>query len=137
MSRRVALRTRRWALTAIALTSAVGACQRDTIRLTPEELEHIRLRRNDPDHDRGVASLVAEFGAQEGSGEVIALDPGRLTVLLRHRQASRDDWPDMVMTFRMRRSLFDRVKAGQPVYFRALVRDGTGEIVDIQPVGSP
>lgn len=115
-------------------TLGLVACQREAVRLTPEEMEHLKLKRMDPTHDRPISPVVTEFGPEEGVGEVVAVDPVALTVALRHRQRSREDWPGMVMTFRIRRALVGTVEPGERVYFRALQRDGAGEIVYIQAV---
>lgn len=111
------------------------ACQREpTVQLTPEEMAHLRLRRLDPSHGRPVHPLMAEFEPEEGTGEVVAVDREALTVAIRHRQRSRDDWPGMVMNFRVRRSLIDRLRPGEQIYFKAAVQDEAGELLDVSPV---
>lgn len=124
------------ATTCLLVVGLVG-CQRETVERTPDALEHLKLRRTDPDHGRPVAAIVTEFGPQVGVGEVVAVDPVALTVSLRHRQSSREDWPGMVMTFRLRRGLIGTVSPGDRVYFRAILRDGAGEILELRPAAGP
>lgn len=120
--------------TALLVALVLAGCEQKTVELTPDEMEHLKLRRMDPNHARPIGPVVSEFAIQEGMGEVVAVDPAALTVSLRHRQESREDWPGMVMTFRAQQSLLRRVKPGQQVYFRAIARDGAGEILQINPV---
>ncbi len=119
----------------LAAAVVLTGCERgrEAAELTPEELTHLKLKRYDADHGRPVGPAIREFGSEEGSGEVVAVDPVALTVSLRHRQATGEDWPGMVMTFRIRRTLIPTLKPGQRVYFRAVVLDGAGEILDLRP----
>lgn len=110
---------------------AVAGCNRPTVDRTPEALEHARLARLDPDHGLPIGPVLSEIGTAAVTGEIVAVDPGRLTISLRHTQIDASDWPTMVMTFRARRSLVDRVKVGQRATFQAILRDGVGEIVDL------
>mgnify|MGYP000968378798 CR=1 FL=1 len=119
---------------ALPLTPVLAGCQRATVERTPEALEHMKLKRTDPDHGRPVPAILTEFGPEEGVGEVVAVDTVALTVALRHRRQSSEDWPRMVMAFRVRRSLIASLAPGDRVYFRAIVRDGAGEIVTLQRV---
>ena len=116
-------------LAAVAL-SAAGCQRKADVELTPAEMEHLKLERYDPNHGRAVQPLVSEFGTEEGAAEVVAVDPVALTVALRHRQESHDDWPGMVMNFRIRRSLVGLLKPGERIYFKATVLDQAGEIVE-------
>ena len=136
MLARISLAPRRLTLASAALlvSLSLGSCERKTVELTPDEMEHLKLKRMDPNHAQPIGPVVTEFGIQEGMGEVVAVDPVALTVSLRHRQASRQDWPGMVMKFRLQRGLLRTVKPGQEVYFRATARDGAGEILQISPV---
>ncbi|OHB33333.1 MAG: hypothetical protein A2882_04470 [Phenylobacterium sp. RIFCSPHIGHO2_01_FULL_70_10] len=109
-------------------------CEREpTVELTPEEMSHLRLKRLDPEHGRPVRPLISQFGTEEGLGEVVAIDPSRLTVSLRHTHQSRNDWPSMVMNFRVRQSDIARLRPGARVYFRATVQDEAGEILYVAP----
>lgn len=130
-----------WALIvaagALLLIAGLTGCQRETVERTPEALEHMKLKRTDPDHGRPVPAIVTELGPEEGVGEVVAVDPVALTVSLRHDQQSRGDWPRIVMTFRVRRTLVGSLSPGDRVYFRAIARDGAGEIVTLQRVPGP
>lgn len=119
---------------ALALALSLAGCDRKMVELTPDEMEHLKLRRLDPNHGQPIGPVITEFGIQEGMGEVVALDPVALTVALRHRQDSREDWPGMVMTFRLQRRFIGALSPGQKVYFRATARDGAGEILQIRPV---
>lgn len=134
---RVAPDPRAVTLLALALVAAagLGGCGRRTVERTPEALEHVRLEKADPDHGRPVGPLLSEIGAQAGTAEVVAVDPGQLTIALRHTQVDAADWPTLVMTFRARRSLVDQARVGQRVRVRLVLRDGVGEIVDLAPVG--
>ena len=136
MEARIPSRPRRSTLVGVVALVALnlGSCEQKTVELTPDEMEHLKLRRMDPNHARPIGPLVSEFDIQEGMGEVVAVDPVALTVSLRHRQESREDWPGMVMTFRLGRGLERAVSPGQKVYFRATARDGAGEILQIRPV---
>lgn len=118
----------------VILLGLAGCQRKASVELTPDELGHLRLERADPGHGRPVTPMIAEFGREEGIGEVVAVDPAKLTVSLRHRQESRDDWPSMVMNFRVRQSLIGQLKPGDRIYFRAVVLDQAGEIVDVAPV---
>ena len=119
---------------ALLVAFSLGGCEQKSVELTPDEMEHLKLKRLDPNHAQPIGPVVTEFGIQEGMGEVVAVDPVALTVSLRHRQESRQDWPGMVMTFRLQRGLIRAAKPGQQVYFRATARDGAGEILQISPV---
>ena len=134
----IAPRSRRLALLLAAgiAVMALLACQREstTVELTQEEMAHLRLRRLDPNHGRPVRPLMAEFEPEEGTGEVVSVDRKALTVAIRHRQRSKDDWPGMVMNFRVRRSLLDRLRPGEQIYFKAAIQDEAGEILDVSPV---
>ncbi len=114
---------------------AVSGCERPTVDRTPEALDHARLARLDPDHGTPIGPILSEIGTEAGVGEIVAVDPVRLTVALRHTQVDRSDWPTMVMTFRARRTLVDSARVGQRVSFRVVLRDGAGEIVDLAPSG--
>ena len=129
----------KWAVPTLMVVLAAGASllagcnKKQAVELTPDELAHLKLERYDPGHARAVRPLIAAFGAEEGVGEIVAVDPAALTVSLRHRQESHDDWPSMVMNFRVRRSLIGQLKPGDRIYFRAVVLDEAGEIVDVAP----
>ncbi|WP_293676207.1 copper-binding protein [uncultured Phenylobacterium sp.] len=123
--------------TVTAIAIGLTGCQKQTVERTPAALEHMKLKRIDPDHGRGVGAIVTEFGPEGGVGEVVSIDSAAQTVSLRHRQRSRADWPGMVMTFRIRRALIPTLSPGDRVYFRALVRDGAGEILVIQRAPAP
>lgn len=112
----------------------LAGCEQKSVEQTPEEMEHLKLKRMDPDHAKPFGPVIAEFAIQEGMGEVVALDPVASTVSLRHRQESREDWPGMVVTFRLQRGRVPNLSPGQKVYFRATARDGAGEILQIRPV---
>lgn len=118
-------------LTMLLSALTVAGCNRPTVDRTPEALEHARLARLDPDHGRPIGPVLSEIGTATGTGEIVGVDPGTLTLSLRHTQVDASDWPTMVMTFRARRSLVDRAQVGQTVTFQAILRDGAGEIVDL------
>lgn len=117
----------------LVLALCFAGCEEKAVELTPEEMEHLKLKRMDPDHGKPIGPVIAEFALQEGMGEVVALDPVASTISLRHRQESREDWPGMVVTFRLQRGRIPAVSPGQKVYFRATARDGAGEILQIRP----
>lgn len=119
---------------ALLVGFGLAGCEQKSVELTPEEMEHLKLKRMDPDHATPIGPVIAEFAIQEGMGEVVALDPLASTVSLRHRQESREDWPGMVVTFRLQRGRVPALSPGQKVYFRATARDGAGEILQIRPV---
>lgn len=122
---------------ALLVGFSLAGCEQKSVELTPEEMEHLKLKRMDPDHAKPIGPVIAEFAIQEGMGEVVALDPVASTVSLRHRQESREDWPGMVVTFRLQRGRVPNLSPGQKVYFRATARDGAGEILQIRPVPKP
>lgn len=109
---------------------SVSACDRPRVHRTPEALDHARI---DPDHGTPIGPILSEFGSEAGQGEIVAVDPVRLTIAMRHHQLTASDWPAMVMTFRARRTLVDGARVGRRVSFRVVVRDGAGEIVDLAP----
>lgn len=112
---------------------SASACDRPTVDRTPEALDHARIARIDPDHGTPIGPILSEFGSEAGQGEIVAVDPVRLTIAVRHLQLTASDWPAMVMTFRARRTLVDDARVGRRVSFRVVVRDGVGEIVDLAP----
>lgn len=128
---------RRGLLPVLLSTLAVSGCNRPTVDRTPEALDHARLARLDPDHGTPIGPVLSEIGTEAGGGEIVAVDPGRLTIALRHKQVDGSDWPTMVMTFRARRTLVDSARVGQRVSFRVVLRDGAGEIVDLAPAVGP
>lgn len=128
---------RRGLLPIVLSTLALNSCNRPTVDRTPEALDHARLTRLDPDHGTPIGPVLSEIGTEAGVGEIVAVDPGRLTIVLRHKQVDGSDWPTMVMTFRARRTLVDSARVGQRVSFRVVLRDGAGEIVDLAPAVGP
>jgi len=126
-------RPNRRLLSILVSALSVSACDRPTVERTPEALDHARLARIDPDHGIPIGPILSEIGAEAGEGEIVAVDPVRLTIALRHQQLTPSDWPAMIITFRARRTLVEDAHVGQRVSFRVLARDGVGEIVDLTP----
>ena len=61
---------------------------KNAAKFTAEELTRLKLERYDADHGRPVGPAIREFGSEEGSAEVLAVDPMALTVPLHHRKAT-------------------------------------------------
>lgn len=129
-------RRRRARLAAIGLLAvlagSLGGCERRTVQRTPEQLEHMKLKRMNPSHADSIGPVVRGFGTEEGVAEVVDVDRAARTVTLRHRQTSGGDWPGMVMTFRAQPVVLGQASVGQQVRFRARLRDGAGEIVELR-----
>ena len=115
-------------LSAIILASG---CDRRVVDRTPDALDHKRVMAADPTHDALPGPVVVEAGREEGRARVVAVDPAAGVIVLRHDQGSADDWPDMTMSFRARRSILQRVRAGDEVAFTLLVTDGVGEVATL------
>ncbi|MFD1192988.1 MAG: hypothetical protein ACOY9C_13145 [Pseudomonadota bacterium] len=62
----------------------MSACDRSTVNGTPEALDHARIARIDPDHGTSVGPILSEFGSEAGEDEIVAVDPVRLTIAIRH-----------------------------------------------------
>ena len=86
---------------------SMSACDRSTVNGTPEALDHARIARIDPDHGTPIGPIPSQFGSEAGQGEIVAVDPVRLTITVRHHELTPSDWPAMLMTFRARRTLVD------------------------------
>jgi Cu/Ag efflux protein CusF len=116
-----------------ALAAAVlsSGCDRQVVDRTPDALDHKRVMAADPAHGAPVGPIVVEAGRAEGRARVVAVDPAAGVIILRHHQASADDWPDLTMSFRARRSILQRVRAGDEVAFTLLVTDGVGEVATL------
>ena len=116
------------ALAAVVLSSG---CDRRVVDRTPDALDHKRVMAADPTHGAPLGPIVVEAGREEGRARVVAVDPEAGVIILRHEQGSVDDWPDLTMSFRARRSILERVRVGDEVAFTLLVTAGVGEVATL------
>lgn len=130
MTRAAPASRRALGLCALAFLLLPG-CDRPVVDRTPDALEHKRVMAADPQHGAPPGPIVVEASRAEGRARVVAVDPAAGVIILRHHQASADDWPDMTMSFRARRSILRRVRAGDEVAFTLLVTDGVGEVATL------
>lgn len=116
---------------ALAIGLLLFGCDRPVVDRTPDALDHKRVMAADPAHGALPGPIVVEAGRGEGRARVVAVDATAGVIILRHDQASASDWPDMTMSFRARRSILQRVRAGDEVAFTLLVTDGVGEVATL------
>lgn len=120
--------TRALGLAVLGAVLLLSGCNRQVVDRTPDALDHKRVMAADPTHGAPPGPIVVEAGREEGRARVVAVDPAAGIIILRHEQGSAGDWPDMTMSFRARRSILQRVRAGDEVAFTLLVTDGVGEV---------
>jgi len=123
--------TRAPGLWALAVALLLSGCDRPVVDRTPDALDHKRVMAADPAHGALPGPIVVEASRAEGRARVVAVDAAAGVIILRHQQGSASDWPDMTMSFRARRSILQRVRAGDEVAFTLLVTDGIGEVATL------
>lgn len=123
--------TRALGLGALAAVLLLSGCNRQVVDRTPDALDHKRVMAADATHGAPPGPIVVEAGREEWRARVVAVDPAAGVIFLRHEQGSAGDWPDMTMSFRVRRSILQRVRAGDEVAFTLLVTDGVGEVATL------
>ncbi|WP_068877539.1 MULTISPECIES: copper-binding protein [unclassified Phenylobacterium] len=123
--------TRARRLVVLAAMVLLSGCDRQVVDRTPDALDHKRVMAADPTHGAPPGPIVVEAGREEGRARVVAVDPAAGVIFLRHEQSSAGDWPDLTMSFRARRAILQRVRAGDEVAFTLLVTDGVGEVATL------
>jgi len=118
-------------LCALAIGLLLSGCHRPVVDRTPDALDHKRVMAADPAHGALSGPIVVEASRAEGRARVVAVDATAGVIILRHQQGSASDWPDMTMSFRARRSILQRVRAGDEVAFTLFVTDGIGEVATL------
>lgn len=131
MTRAAHLSTRAHALGILTALVLTPGCDGPVVDRTPDALDHKRVMAADPSHGAPPGPIVVEAGREEGRARVVAVDPAAGVIVLRHEQGSASDWPDLTMSFRARRSILQRVRAGDEVAFTLLVTDGVGEVATL------